>query len=391
MATTDQDAIIWFKEEDLLSLVATGREVQISKTWIDKTTKKTIAMEPIEAMALVFYAQQAGTFWDEVKGQTNGLLSNKHLARSLVWPELNLTHGLSVQSLIVEEKAGKKPEAERRLFINTYLKDNRKAFGNTMISFTSKELSWLATWLRKLAYFLSDYRNQTRHRMKPDHDLVTCAICKAVDYGPIRTKVIDLVWNPQTADEVAESISDTLAEFYKTQEGIPIGELRLEIRGEMTPLRKGEDPPGFQTSPKETELKPSSTDYHPLTQQELPCFDGVSDDPETNAMIRRNQEDYIRRMVKKFRNSDGKAVCPPSGSTAAPVADPAPAAAPALTTTSAEKMEKLLQRMLASELGNSEESNHAFDKSPFYPDGISPANGQAHLLAQLAQQLQQQP
>ena len=119
MMTTDQDAIIWFKEEDLLSLVATGREVQISKTWIDKTTKKTISMEPIEAMALVFYAQQVGTFWDEVKGQTNGLLSNKNLARSLIWPELNLTHGLSVQSLIVEEKAGKKPEAERRLFINT--------------------------------------------------------------------------------------------------------------------------------------------------------------------------------------------------------------------------------------------------------------------------------
>ena len=244
MMTTDQDAIIWFKEEDLLSLVATGREVQISKTWIDKTTKKTISMEPIEAMALVFYAQQVGTFWDEVKGQTNGLLSNKNLARSLIWPELNLTHGLSVQSLIVEEKAGKKPEAERRLFINTYLKDTRKAFGNTTITFTSKELSWLATWMRKLAYFLADYRNQTRHRMKPDHDLATCAICKAVDFGPIRTKVLDLVEKPLSITEVTHSISAALVEFYKTQDGIPVGELRLEIRGEPTPLPKGEDPPG---------------------------------------------------------------------------------------------------------------------------------------------------
>ena len=85
---------------------------------------------------------------------------------------------------------------------------------------------------------------------------------------------------------------------------------------------------GFQVLPKEPEKErtfspkrvrnksePSRpftpTDYYPLTQQELPCFDGVSDDPDTNAMIRQNQEEYVEKMVKKFRNCNGEAVCPP--------------------------------------------------------------------------------
>lgn len=229
---------IWEKERDLVTITATEKDVLLSKWWIGKTSVKTIPLEPILALSLIAFQSNINLFWNKIKGETLGLVKN-HPQRLTPDVFLDLDDGLSIRGHIAEEKANKgRGEEERRLFLNVSLKDSRKAWGTTLITFTWKEFDELIESLKELAHFFTFFKSSNQHIAS--HNASPCRICSALDYSPLQIHIIN-------ANDTAEKDVVAVAASYVKKfmagltAGTSSGELRLIIRSKAPSALKNDD------------------------------------------------------------------------------------------------------------------------------------------------------
>ena len=233
-ATIDIKNAIWQKAEDMVTVTSTEKDVFLSKFWINRTSVKTIALEPILALTLLSFQNDVNTFWEKIKGETSALVKN-HKNRITSDVVLDLDKGLSIRGHIAEEKPNKgRAEDERRLFLNVSLRDSRKAWGTTLITFTAKEFDGLVEILKELAHFFSYFKLSTQH--VASHNDFPCRICGALEYSPLSIHIID-------ATKQAATYITALAASYvkKFMDGVS-GELRLIISGKAPSALKANDP-----------------------------------------------------------------------------------------------------------------------------------------------------